>query len=84
MHTTEQTVMKEKIELVNDFHGTYANVVVPWTGSSVHFISRSTFNRVRRALCGMLDCQCGQTNGRVTMHADYEGQRGKFAIIRHS
>ena len=52
------------ITLTNDFHNTEATVrIAELQPGQVRQISRSTYNRIRRELCGMSDCQCGDVRG---------------------
>jgi hypothetical protein len=54
------------IVLTNSFHKTQAKVRAN-VGDAV---SLKTYNRVRRALCGMEDCHCGNADG--TRDSRYE------------
>jgi hypothetical protein len=45
--------------IINSFHNSSATV----RANVGETVSRSTLNRVRRALCGRSDCTCGDTAG---------------------
>ena len=45
-----------KATITNDFHGTAANVIVPWHGR----LSDSQVQTIRHRLCGIKGCECGE------------------------
>lgn len=55
-----------QIRLTNDFHRTEYTVQLP-AGESTGSFSARTARRIRRTLCGCVDCTCG----------DALGQRGR-------
>jgi hypothetical protein len=48
-----------KATLTNDFHHTEISIIVPDTG----WLTAWQCRRIRKALCGMSDCECGDALG---------------------
>ena len=66
-------------ELTNSFHHTRATVRAA-VGQTVSFAS---YTRVRRSLCGMKDCQCGNPDGtRDSRYSLVLGRNGAYGQLR--
>jgi len=67
------------ITLTNDFHGTESTIrIAALNPGEARKISKSTYNRVRRELCGSADCQCGTVHGPQPYALYHDPNRGYF------
>jgi len=65
--------MRKTVDVIlrNDFHGTKCSVKIP-ANVRHHTVSRSTYYKICRDLCGSPTCTCGQIRGYQDVHIDVD------------